>query len=73
MTLIRPLIFASEKEILAFMKMNPQLPVIESACPADKNTQRETVKQLLNNLDKNYKGIRYRIFDAMRKSRMDGY
>jgi tRNA 2-thiocytidine biosynthesis protein TtcA len=72
-TLIRPLIFASEKEILAFMKKNPQLPVIESACPADKNTQRETVKQLLNNLDKDYKGIRYRIFDAMRKSRIDGY
>lgn len=72
-TLIRPLVLTPEKDIRSFIKKNPQLPVIESLCPENKKTERETIKQLLNSLEHDYKGIRYRIFGAMQKSNIDGY
>ncbi|WKY48502.1 tRNA 2-thiocytidine biosynthesis TtcA family protein [Eubacteriaceae bacterium ES3] len=45
-TLIRPMIFVKEKDIL-FDPLLKELPVIKSTCPADGHTKREEVKQLL--------------------------
>ena len=42
-TMIRPLIYAPEMDIRYFIGKNPSLPVIESKCPEDKNTERETM------------------------------
>ena len=44
-TVIRPMIFASEKEV-ARAAERQKLPVIASACPMDKTSEREHVKQL---------------------------
>lgn len=71
-TLIRPLVYAPEKDIRYFIK-NSDLPIISSPCPADKNTDRESIKKLLNDLEKNNKGLKYRIFGAMQRSEIDGY
>lgn len=70
---IRPLIFTPEKEIRSFIKKNEQLTVIESLCPENKKTERENIKQMLNSLDRQYSGIRHRIFGALQKSHIDGY
>jgi len=72
LTLIRPLIYAPEKEVRAFTK-NQNLPVVTSTCPVDKKTKREDVKILLGDLTKKYRNFKYNIFDAIEKAEIDGY
>jgi len=69
---IRPLIYMPEKDVRYFAS-KVALPVISSPCPADKNTERETMKQLLHSLERENPGLRYRIFGAMQRSRIDGF
>ena len=71
-TLIRPMIYMPEKDVRYFASKNI-LPVIKSPCPADGNTEREEMKQLLHNLEKDNKGLRYRIFGAMQRGEIDGF
>ena len=72
LTMIRPLIYAQEKDVRYFVNRHP-LPVITSPCPADKATERESMKQLLSELERNNKGLRHRIFGAIQKAGLDGY
>lgn len=71
-TVIRPLVYTPEKDIRYFIN-HSDLPILESPCPADKSTDREKVKQLLSSLDKENKGIKYRIFGAIQRAEVDGY
>ena len=71
-TVIRPLIYAPEKDIRYFAA-SAELPVVESRCPADGATERESMKKLLADLEYNNKGLRHRIFGAMQKAGLDGY
>jgi len=66
-TVIRPLFYVPEKEIRYFSSKNG-LPVIKNPCPADGHTQRESVKQLLAELDRKHKGLKHRMFGAMEKA-----
>ena len=70
--LIRPMIYMPEKDVAEFARKN-QLPVISSPCPADKNTEREEMKQLLRSLERENKGLRYRIFGAICRGEIDGF
>ena len=72
LTMIRPLIYAQEKDVRYFVNRHP-LPIIESPCPADKTTERESMKQLLASIERTNKGLRHRIFGALQKSGIDGY
>ena len=60
LTMIRPLLYT-------------YLPIVESTCPEDKHTERENMKSLLRELEKNNKGLRHRIFGAMQKGEIDGF
>ena len=71
-TLIRPMIYMPEKDVRYFASKN-SLPVVKSPCPADGNTQREEMKQLLHGLEKQNKGLRYRIFGALQRGEIDGF
>ncbi len=71
-TMIRPLILAPEKDVEYFIRQN-RLPVIKSLCPEDKQTDREKVKRMLSGLEKENKGLRHRIFIAIKKAGLDGY
>ena len=68
---IRPLLYTPEKEVRAFAQA-VELPVVKSICPADENTQRESMKQLLASLERQHKGLRHRIFHAMQAHEIDG-
>ncbi|MCT4566283.1 MAG: tRNA 2-thiocytidine(32) synthetase TtcA [Maledivibacter sp.] len=46
LTMIRPMIYAEEREIAGAVKRQ-NLPVVKSSCPADGNTKREYMKQSL--------------------------
>ena len=70
--LIRPMIYMPEKDVRYFAR-SANLPVVESPCPADKNTQREDMKQLLSRLERENKGLRYRIFGAIQRGEVDGF
>lgn len=71
-TLIRPMIYMPEKDVRYFSS-KAQLPVIKSPCPADGNTERETMKNLLSSLERTNKGLRYRIFGAIQRGEIDGF
>ena len=68
-TLIRPLIYAPEKDIRYFLAHN-ELPVVPSSCPEDGHTERE---ELLAQLDRKYKGLKHRIFGSLQSAGIDGY
>ena len=72
LTLIRPMIYLPEKDVRYFAS-HTELPVVKSSCPADGNTEREEMKQLLLSLDRKHKGLRYRIFGAMQRGEIDGF
>ncbi len=71
-TLIRPMIYMPEKDVRYFAGKNT-LPVVKSTCPADGNTEREEMKQLLRSLEKENKGLRYKIFGAIQRGEVDGF
>ena len=71
-TMIRPMIYMPEKDVRYFANKN-QLPVVKSTCPADGNTEREEMKQLLRSLEKENKGLRYKIFGAIQRGEIDGF
>lgn len=70
--LIRPMIYLPEKDVRYFANKQ-NLPVIPSPCPADGNTRREEMKQFLAKLDRENKGLRYRIFGAIQRGELDGF
>ncbi len=70
--LIRPMLYMPEKDVRYFSS-KVSLPIIKSPCPADGNTQREEMKQLLHELDRKHDGLRYRIFGAMQRGEIDGF
>ena len=71
-TMIRPMIYMPEKDVRYF-STKADLPVVKSPCPADGNTEREEMKQLLARLERENKGLRYRIFGAIQRGEIDGF
>ena len=69
-TVIRPLVFAPEKDVMSCARRNG-FNVVKSACPADKKTTRQTTKELLAELERRDKGVKQRIFGAMRRAGID--
>ena len=70
--LIRPMIYATEKDVQYFARRQ-ELPVVKSLCPEDHATEREKMKQLLTELERENKGIKHRIFHAMCRGEIDGF
>ncbi len=70
--LIRPMLYMPEKTARYFTAKE-NLPVITSPCPADKNSQRAEMNALLNSLERQNRGLRYRIFGAMQRAGVDGF
>lgn len=71
-TMIRPFIYAHEKDIRYFVSKN-DIPVVKSTCPEDGHTDREKFKELLKTLELENKGLKHRIFGAIQRSGIDGY
>ena len=71
-TLIRPMIYAQEKDV-EYVARHMELPLVVSTCPEDHATEREKMKQLLKDLESKNKGLRHRIFGAMCRAELDGY
>lgn len=71
-TVIRPLIYVEESDVIGFInKYN--LPVVKSPCPADGNTKREYVHQLLQTLNQEHHGVKNRMFTAICTGEINGF
>lgn len=71
-TLIRPLIYATERDVRYFVNKRA-LPIVVSPCPEDHATEREKMKELLSTLERDNHGIKHRIFHAICASEIDGF
>ena len=71
-TLIRPLIFLSEKEIKKFIRKN-NIEVMGKACPMDGFTKREETKNLIYNLGLKIPMIRANLSGAIKISNIKGW
>ena len=70
---IRPLIYTREADIKSVAK-RLELPVTKSLCPADGNTKREEIKNLIKDIDKTVNsGLKKRLFTAIQTSGIDGW
>ena len=72
MTLIRPLVYTTERVINTFCKKN-EIPVLVNNCPMDKNTKRREVEEIIGKIEKENKGVTHRIFRAIEKLGIDGF
>ena len=64
LTLIRPLLYVPEADVIGFKnKMN--LPVQKSPCPVDGSTKRQTVKELVKQLNKQFPDAEQKMFTAI--------
>lgn len=70
--LIRPLVYAEEKEIKGFIKANDIIPII-NPCQVNGKTRRQYIKELLNNMCKENRGTKDNIFGSIKRSGIDGW
>ncbi len=64
LTLIRPLIYVNEADIIGF-KNAYQLPIVKNPCPMDGYSKREYAKELVKQLSEETKGAKDHIFRAI--------
>lgn len=64
LTLIRPLIYVQEADVIGFQRKY-NLPVCKNPCPADKKTSREYVNNLTKQLNRETPGVKDRIFHGI--------
>jgi tRNA 2-thiocytidine biosynthesis protein TtcA len=67
---IRPLIYAAEKEIMKFIKLFQVSPV-KNPCTVNGNTKRQFIKDLISNMEKETHDIKSNIFGAIKRAQID--
>ena len=72
LTLIRPLVFADERQIAAAVRREG-LPVVKSACPVDGCTNRQKTKELIAALSAEYGPLSDKILSAMQTEGLSGW
>ena len=71
-TQIRPMLYVQEREVInAVNKLH--LPVVENSCPANGETKREEMKELIQTLDKQFPGIKKKVFGAIQRYPLYGW
>ena len=65
-TQIRPLLYCGENLVKHTVE-RLELPVVENPCPANGNTKRQEIKELIYELNGRYPGLKGRAFGAMQR------
>lgn len=66
-TVIRPLVYIREYEIAKFNRKN-NFNIVKSPCPIDGKTNRQTIKELIRDLEKKFPDLFSHLASSMRKS-----
>lgn len=61
-TVIRPLLYVNERNIIGATK---NLPIVHNCCPADKHTQRQYIKELYAHIQKEIPFVKERVHSAI--------
>lgn len=72
MTVIRPLIYMNEADVIGFVHKY-DVPVVKSPCPADGHTKREYIKNLVREINLAAPGVKDRMFTAIQNSKSEGW
>ena len=64
MTLIRPLMYAEERQV-ANLARKYNLPIVHNPCPQDRHTKREEIKALIERLDSEFDGSKVKMLRAI--------
>ena len=72
LTVIRPIMFVDEADVIGF-KNKYNLPVVKSACTVDGYTKTQYAKDLLADLNRQYPGIKQRMFTAILNGNIPGW
>jgi len=62
LVLIRPMIMIKECNVVSYAKT---LPIVDSCCPANKETRREYIKDVLKTVGKDIPNVREMVFTAL--------
>lgn len=65
-TQIRPLLYCGEK-LISHTAQRLELPIVKNPCPADGNTRRQEIKELIYELQGRYPNLKARAFGAMQR------
>lgn len=65
-TQIRPLLYCGES-LIRRTAQRLELPVVKNSCPADGSTKRQEIKELIQELQGRYPGLKARAFGAMQR------
>ena len=71
-TLIRPLVYAPEKEIRKFIKRN-EIRVMPKNCPMDGVSKREEIKDMLYKLTVKIPNVRANLMGAIKRANINGW
>lgn len=72
LTVIRPLIYMSEADVVGFVNKY-DVPVVKSPCPADGHTKREYIKNLIREINLETPGVKERMFTAIQNGGLEGW
>lgn len=72
LTLIRPLIYINEVDIIGFQNKNT-LPLLKNPCPIDGHTKRTIVKNIIKQLNQQIPGCKDRMFRAILDGKFDDW
>jgi tRNA(Ile)-lysidine synthase TilS/MesJ len=67
LTVLRPLIYTQEKDIITYVEQTAPFSTVKNPCPMDGNTQRQSVKEVLKELSRQNRHIRSNIFGAIKR------
>ena len=71
-TVIRPMLYVGEK-MMRNVAETLELPIVHSTCPADGNTKRQEIKELLSSLQQTYPDIKSKVFGAICRAPLTGW
>lgn len=71
-TVIRPLIYLSEKDIKSFINRN-KIVVMNKCCPMDGNSKRENIKEMISDLQKSIPNLKSNLYGAIKRSNIQGW
>ena len=70
--LIRPLIYTTEADVRSAVR-KMEIPVVHNPCPANGNTKRQEIKDMLTSMSKTDKELKKRLFTAIQNSGVTGW
>jgi len=68
--IIRPLVYLWEKKIKEYAAQN-DFPLFENKCPTEKTSRRVVIKNMLNEMEKQHRGMKENIFKSLRHVKTD--